>query len=65
MIRLVTVILRFEKQGEKTGWNYIEIPAAAAQKLKPGNKKIFRVKGMLDNPTAQGPSFNAELWSKA
>jgi peptide/nickel transport system substrate-binding protein len=23
------------------------------------------VKGMLDNPTAQGPSFNAELWSKA
>jgi peptide/nickel transport system substrate-binding protein len=23
------------------------------------------VKGMIDNPTSQGPSFNAELWSKS
>jgi peptide/nickel transport system substrate-binding protein len=23
------------------------------------------VKGMVDNPTSQGPSFNAELWSKS
>jgi hypothetical protein len=39
---------RFEKQGEKTGWTYIEIPADIAQKLKPGNKKEFKVKGKLD-----------------
>jgi hypothetical protein len=39
---------RFEKQGEKTGWTYIEIPADIAQKIKPGNKKEFKVKGKLD-----------------
>lgn len=49
MVKYTTVILKFDKQGEKTGWTYIEIPADAAQKLKPGNKKSFRVKGMLDN----------------
>ena len=31
--------------GEKTGWSYIEIPAAIAQQLKPNYKKSFRVKG--------------------
>jgi len=40
---------KFEKQGEKTGWTYIEVPADLAQKLKPGNKKEFKVKGKLDN----------------
>ena len=39
---------KFGKQGEKTGWTYIEIPADLAQKLKPGNKKEFKVKGKLD-----------------
>jgi len=39
---------KFEKQGEKTGWTYIEVPADLAQKLKPGNKKEFKVKGKLD-----------------
>jgi len=39
---------KFERQGEKTGWTYIEIPADLAQKLKPGNKKEFKVKGKLD-----------------
>ena len=41
-------MLQFDEQGEKTGWTYIEIPADLAQQLKPGNKKSFRVKGMLD-----------------
>jgi hypothetical protein len=43
-----TIILQFGEQGEKTGWSYIEIPADIAQQLKPGNKKSFRVKGILD-----------------
>ena len=34
--------------GEKTGWTYIEVPAEYAQKLKPGNKQSFRVRGRLD-----------------
>ena len=48
MIRLTATIKKFERQGEKTGWTYIEIPADLAQKLKPGNKKEFKVKGKLD-----------------
>ena len=48
MIRLTATIKKFERQGEKTGWTYIEISADLAQKLKPGNKKEFKVKGKLD-----------------
>lgn len=48
MIRFTTKILQFGAMGEKTGWSYIRISAAMAQKLLPGNKKSFRVKGKLD-----------------
>jgi hypothetical protein len=48
MIRFTVTIRQFGEQGEKTGWTYIEIPADLAEKLKPGNKKSFRVKGKLD-----------------
>ena len=41
--------MQFGEQGEKTGWTYIEIPDDIAEKLKPGNKKSFRVKGRLDD----------------
>jgi hypothetical protein len=49
MIRFSATIEQFGAQGEKTGWSYIRIAAALAQKLKPGNKKSFRVKGKLDD----------------
>jgi len=49
MVQFTTTILKFDNQGEKTGWTYIRIPAAIALKLKPGNKKSFRVKGRLDD----------------
>ena len=49
MIKFSTTILKFDKQGEKTGWTYIVIPAKIALQLKPKNKKSFRVKGKLDN----------------
>ncbi|HVZ98188.1 MAG TPA: YdeI/OmpD-associated family protein [Chitinophagaceae bacterium] len=48
MVRFNTVIKKFGEQGEKTGWSYIEIPAEIANKIKPGYKRSFRVKGMLD-----------------
>jgi hypothetical protein len=54
MIEFNTIILQFAEQGEKTGWSYIEIPADLAQQLKPGNKKSFRVKGMLDGLAVSG-----------
>jgi Domain of unknown function (DUF1905)/Bacteriocin-protection, YdeI or OmpD-Associated len=49
MIKFSTTILKFDQQGEKTGWTYIAIPAKIAQQLKQGNKKSFRVKGKLDD----------------
>lgn len=49
MIRFTAIISQFEKQGEKTGWSYITIPADIAAKIKPGVKKTFRVKGKLDD----------------
>lgn len=49
MIAFTTIIKRFNKQGEKTGWTYIEVPQAIAEQLKPGNKKSFRVSGKLDH----------------
>jgi hypothetical protein len=54
MIEFTTIILQFGEQGEKTGWRYIEIPADIALKLKPGNKKAFRVRGMLDSFAIEG-----------
>ena len=53
MIKFITAILKFDKQGEKTGWTYIEVPAILAEQLKPGCKKSFRVKGKLDGHTIQ------------
>lgn len=57
MIQFTVTIHKFEKQGEKSGWTYIEIPADIAQQLKPGNKKSFRVKGKLDNYKITGVSL--------
>jgi hypothetical protein len=54
MISYNTMLLQFADQGEKTGWTYIDIPADLAQQLKPGNKKSFRVKGMLDGFPIKG-----------
>jgi hypothetical protein len=48
MVTFTATIQKFEEQGEKTGWTYIEIPADIAGVLKPGNKQSFRVKGKLD-----------------
>lgn len=49
MIQFTATIHKFAKQGEKTGWTYIEITASQAKKLKPATKVSFRVKGTLDS----------------
>ncbi len=49
MIQYKTIIRKFDKQGEKTGWSYIEVPQEESERLKPGYKKSYRVKGFLDN----------------
>ncbi len=54
MVQYITTIKKFDKQGEKTGWTYIDVPLVVAQQLKPGNKKTFRVKGYLDEYAFSG-----------
>lgn len=49
MVQFTTTIKKFAKQGEKTGWTYIEITAEVAEKLNPGVKTSYRVKGSLDD----------------
>lgn len=50
MIGFKTTLLKFDKQGEKTGWTYISVPGEIAGKIKPANnKRSFRVKGKIDN----------------
>ncbi len=44
-----TTLLKFSKMGEKTGWTYVLIPHKIAEKIKPSNKKSFRVKGKIDD----------------
>lgn len=53
MVKFSTRILKFSKQGEKTGWTYIEISKRQATKLKHDCKVSFRVKGLLDNHVIQ------------
>jgi len=49
MIQYTTTILQFDKKGEKTGWSYIEITASQSNKLYPGCKVSYRVKGKIDD----------------
>ena len=54
MVQFTTMIKQFDKQGEKTGWTYIDIPSDIAEKLMPGNRKGFYVKGKLDSFAVAG-----------
>jgi hypothetical protein len=49
MVTFSTKIRRFAKQGEKTGWSYIEISQKDAEKMNPGVLKSYRVKGTIDS----------------
>jgi hypothetical protein len=48
MVQFTTTIQKFDKQGEKTGWTYIRVPAKEAESINPGIKTSYRVKGTLD-----------------
>ena len=54
MVQFSTILKKFQQQGEKTGWTYIDITAEIAEKLKPGYKRSFRVKGKIDDCTIKG-----------
>src|SRR4051812_2601211 len=48
MIGFKAILQKFGAQGEKTGWTYFTIPKKIADKLYPGMRKSFRVKGTID-----------------
>lgn len=54
MTQFTATLLQFDEQGEKTGWTYFVIPEDIAQQIKPGYRKIYRVKGKLDNFKIKG-----------
>lgn len=56
MATFSATIHKFEKNGEKTGWRYIDISSEIAQELAPGVKKSFRVKGTIDHIQINGVS---------
>lgn len=43
------VLKKFGSQGDKTGWTYFDILAKIADKINPGVKVSFRVKGTIDS----------------
>ncbi len=53
MIACKTTLKKFGSMGEKTGWTYIEISQKQADKLKPGIKRSYRVKGFIDDAAIQ------------
>ncbi len=48
MVTIKTIIKRFTKNGEKTGWSYVDISAAQANKIKADYKRSYKVKGYID-----------------
>jgi hypothetical protein len=54
MYTFKAIIQKFEKNGEKTGWSFIYIPIDVSEAMEPGNRKGFRVKGILDKFPIEG-----------
>jgi hypothetical protein len=57
MVEFTATIKKFEAQGEKTVWTYIEVASSIASQLMPVNKKSFRVKGSFDEYIFEGISL--------
>lgn len=48
MITFTATLSKYDKNGEKSGWTFIEISAQQAGKINPGVKVGYRIKGSLD-----------------
>jgi hypothetical protein len=44
-----SIIYRYSKKGEKTGWFFVEIPRDVIPKLNLKDRKGFRIKGTMDD----------------
>ena len=56
-ITFTATIEKFSEKGDKSGWTYITIPAEMAEKIRPGFRKSFKVKGKLDKVAVQALSL--------
>lgn len=54
MVQANLMIEQFAEKGEKSGWNYLSIPAALSNEIKPNCKVSYRVKGSLDKLKFEG-----------
>ncbi|HWB62310.1 MAG TPA: YdeI/OmpD-associated family protein [Chitinophagales bacterium] len=57
MVKFKAILKRFDEKGEKTGWTFIEVPAELSEKMNPGCKKSYRVKGRLDSYPYKGAAL--------
>ncbi len=57
MVSFNAIIEKYKEHAEKTGWTYVIVPADVAQKINPGVKKGYRVKGKLDKYSIKGVSI--------
>lgn len=48
MITFTATLSKYDKNGEKSGWTFIEISAQQAGKINPGVKVGYRIKGSID-----------------
>lgn len=48
-VKFEVLLEKFGDHGDKTGWTYFLVPKKIAEKIKPGVRRSFRVKGKLDN----------------
>jgi hypothetical protein len=48
MVEFEAEIIKYQKNGEKTGWTYVELLHEVAEQIKPKTKTTYRVKGRLD-----------------
>jgi N-acetylglutamate synthase-like GNAT family acetyltransferase len=56
-VRFEGYIKKFGSMGEKTGWTYVEVPAAIAVQLHSNDRRSFRVNGKLDEHAIQSVSL--------
>lgn len=47
-------IKKFDSNADKTGWTYILVPVDIAQKINPGVRQGYRIKGKLDDYAFEG-----------
>ena len=49
MVEFEAEIIKYAKNGEKTGWTFVEVSLDIAEKIKAKTKTTYRVKGKLDD----------------